>query len=59
MKVAGLGLLLSGWIILMAALPLLPTSGERNCFVAAGLALELVGLILLGRANRSLSGASE
>lgn len=59
MKPAALGLLLSGWVILVAALPLLPTSGERNCFVVAGLALELVGLVLLGRANRSLSGAGE
>jgi len=59
LKLAGLGLLLSGWIILVAALPLLPRSGERSCFVAAGLVLELVGLILLGRANRFLSGAGE
>lgn len=59
LKVAGLGLLISGWLILVAALPLLPKSGERSFFVAAGLALELVGLILLGRANRSLPGANE
>jgi hypothetical protein len=59
LKLAGLGLLLSGWIILVAALPLLPTSGERNSFVVAGLLLELVGLVLLGRANRSFSGAGE
>ena len=54
MRVAGLGLLLSGWVIMIAALPLLRKGGERGFFVVAGLVLEMIGLILLGRANRSL-----
>lgn len=59
MRLAGLGLLLSGWVIMVAALPLLPKGGERSFFVVAGLVLEMIGLILLGRANRSLTGEVE
>jgi hypothetical protein len=59
MKLAGLALLLSGWVILVAALPLLPNFGERSFFVAAGLAVEGIGLILLARANRSSLGESQ
>lgn len=59
MRLAGVGLLLSGWIIVVAALPLLPSGGERGFFVAAGLVVELVGLVLLGRAHRALAGGRE
>lgn len=59
MRLAGLGLLLSGWIIVVADLPLLPSGGERGFFVAAGLVVELVGLVLLGRAHRAWAGGHE
>ena len=59
MRLAGLGLLLSGWIIVVAALPLLPSGGERGFFVAAGVAVELIGLVLLGRAHRAVAGGQE
>ena len=59
MRFAGLGLLLSGWIISVAALPLLPSGGERAFFIAAGLIVELVGLVLLGRAHRAFEGGRE
>jgi hypothetical protein len=42
-------MLLSGWIIVLAALVLLPGMGMRAAFIAAGLAVEIVGLGLIGR----------
>jgi len=42
-------MLLSGWIIVLAALVLLPGLGLRSAFVAAGLAVEIVGLGLIAR----------
>lgn len=59
MRLAGLALLLSGWIIAIEALPLLPSSGERAFFIAAGVVVELVGLVLLGRACRAFAGGRE
>lgn len=59
MRLAGLGLLLSGWIVAVAALPLLPSGGERAFFITAGLIVELVGLVLLGRAHRAVEGGRE
>ena len=56
MKLAGLGLLVSGWIIAVAALCLLPTPGVRNEFVVAGLLVELLGLFIAGRAHRDYRG---
>ena len=58
MRLAGLGLLLSGWIIAVAALPLL-AGGERAFFIAAGLLVEIVGFVLLGRAHRTFEGGRE
>lgn len=57
MKLAGLGLLLSGWIVAVGALCLLPGAALRGAFVAAGLLVELLGLFLLGRAHRESQGA--
>lgn len=54
MKLAGLGLLLSGWIIVLVALSILPVPAERTAFVVAGLLVEVPGLVLLGRAHRGL-----
>lgn len=52
MKVAGLLLLLSGWIIVLAALVLIPSAAPRSAFVASGVGVELLGLFLLLRSNR-------
>lgn len=59
MRLAGLALLFSGWVILVAALPLLPNLGERSLFVGAGVVVEILGLVLLVRANRSSVGEAE
>jgi hypothetical protein len=45
----GCGLLVSGWIIVMASLLLLTSLGQRFGFVASGLAVEVMGLALVAR----------
>jgi hypothetical protein len=47
-------MLLSGWIIVLAALVLLPGLGMRAAFIAAGVAVEIVGLGLIGRGQVDL-----
>jgi hypothetical protein len=59
MKLAGLGLLVSGWIIAVAALCLLPQLALRAGFIVAGLMVEFVGLFLVGRAHLESPGARE
>lgn len=56
MKLAGLVLLLSGWLIVVVALAILPTQTERAAFVVAGLAVEIIGLVLAVRAHREFAG---
>jgi hypothetical protein len=51
MKTAGLLLLLSGWLLVLAALAMLNGGVARNVFVAAGLGVELLGLTLAARAH--------
>ena len=50
-KLTGIFLLLSGWIIVLAALAALPRGGAQSGFAAAGGGVELAGLILLFRAH--------
>ena len=52
MKIAGFGLLLSGWFIVVCALGLLPQAAARALFVVAGCLVELLGIFLAGRAHR-------
>ena len=49
MKLIGCMLLLSGWIIVLAALVMLTTLGQRAAFVASGMVVEILGLALLTR----------
>jgi hypothetical protein len=51
MKLAGLLLLVAGWAIVLAAFLMLGAMAARAAFVAAGVAIELLGLGLLGRAH--------
>ena len=51
MKAAGFLLLLAGWILVMTALAILPVGTARPAFVAAGLAVEGLGLALAVRAH--------
>jgi hypothetical protein len=56
MKLAGFLLLLSGWIIVIATLPLLPSSPMRAAFVLAGIGVELIGLSLVVHSHRVSKG---
>lgn len=51
MKLAGVLLLLAGWIIVAAAVILLLPANARIVFVLAGVAVEILGLALVIRAN--------
>lgn len=51
MKLAGLGLLLAGWGIVLSSLVLLHTPASRSAFVPAGVIVELLGLALLLRSH--------
>jgi hypothetical protein len=54
MKLAGLLLLFAGWALVLAALAILPSTAARTGFVLAGLAVEILGLVLIARAHRIL-----
>ena len=51
MKTAGFFLLLAGWAIVLTALALLPAALPRVVFVAAGVAVEVLGFMLVARAQ--------
>ncbi len=51
MKLAGFFLLLAGWVIVLAALALLPSAVPRVVFVAAGVAVELLGFGFVARSH--------
>ncbi len=54
MKLIGFGLLLSGWLLVVLALILLPSQAERGAFVVAALMIEILGLGLELRAHRGV-----
>ena len=51
MKLAGFLLLLSGWVLVLAAIALLSAPGPRGAFLVAGMGVELLGLVLVARAH--------
>ena len=51
MKITGLLMMPAGWIIVLAALVLLRPLLALDLFVAAGVGVEIVGLVLLTRSN--------
>ncbi len=51
MKAAGFSLLLAGWMLVLSALILLPGGGARGAFLAAGIGVEILGLVLAFRAH--------
>jgi len=50
-RLVGFLLLLAGWGLVLAAIGMLTTDGPRAAFVLAGVAVELLGLALLGRSH--------
>ena len=59
MKLAGFLLLLAGWIIVAAAVILLLPANAKAVFVLAGVAVEILGLILVIRSNPLAVGEKE
>jgi hypothetical protein len=53
-KLAGFLLLVAGWAIVVAALLLLPSAASRVMFVLAGVAVQVLGLVLAVRSHRVL-----
>lgn len=51
MKLSGLVLLVSGWIVVVSALCLLLLPIVRDAFIIAGIIVEFLGLLLVGRAH--------
>jgi len=51
MKLAGLLLLISGWLLTLAALPLLSRIDLQAAFVLAGVGVEALGMVLLVRSH--------
>ena len=51
MKLAGLFLMVAGWVIVFAAMKLLSALAPRTAFVLAGAAIEAFGFVLLARAH--------
>jgi len=49
LKLAGCLLLISGWLIVLAALAMLPEFATRAAFAVAGVAVEIIGLGLIAR----------
>jgi Na+/phosphate symporter len=50
----GFVLLISGWALVLAALVLLTGVGQRFAFILAGIAVETLGLHLMGSAYKAL-----
>jgi hypothetical protein len=46
MKVAGFLLLVAGWVIALSAVALIPSPNARVAFVLAGMAVQILGLVL-------------
>jgi hypothetical protein len=59
MKLAGFFLLLAGWIIVAAAVILFLPANAKAVFVLAGVAVEILGLTLVIRANPLAVGDKE
>ena len=54
MKLVACVLLLSGFFIVLSALVLLTSLGQRSAFVGAGFGVEILGLALLTQSYRSI-----
>jgi divalent metal cation (Fe/Co/Zn/Cd) transporter len=54
MKITGLLLLFAGFVIVLSAFMLLSTSAPRSAFVLAGIAVQILGLVLTFRSHLTL-----
>jgi membrane-bound ClpP family serine protease len=51
LRIAGIFLVLAGWILMLAAILMLSSLPLRTAFSLAGLAVQLLGLVLLARTH--------
>jgi hypothetical protein len=51
MKFTGFLMLVAGWVIVLASMPLLASMKSRTAFVLAGLGVEVIGLVLVVRSH--------
>jgi hypothetical protein len=51
MKIVGLLMMPAGWFIVLAALVLLRAVAAQQLFVAAGVGVEILGLVLFARSH--------
>jgi hypothetical protein len=59
LKLIGCLLLLSGWFLVLAALVMLPAFLQRAVFIAAGMAIEILGLVLFTRAYTAIQKGAQ
>ncbi|MGA2986977.1 MAG: hypothetical protein ABSG32_24530 [Terriglobia bacterium] len=59
MKITGLLLMPAGWFIVLAALVLLRAFMGRELFIAAGIGVEILGLVLFTRAHLAANRGNE
>jgi hypothetical protein len=55
-KFLGFMLLLAGWMIVVAAVAMLPAGAVRSIFALAGTGVEILGLVLIIRAQPAARG---
>jgi hypothetical protein len=51
MKIAGLLLMIAGWLLVISAILLLTSFEARTGFVLAGIAVEILGFVLFARTH--------
>lgn len=56
MKIAGVGLLVAGWLLAILAVLMLRTEASRAVFVLAGMGVQVLALVLIFRAHRPVRG---
>ena len=56
MKLLGFLMLLAGWVIVFSAAALLTSPAAQTAFVLAGMAVEILGVVLVARSHMTLRG---
>lgn len=51
MKLLGFFLLLAGWLLVIASVVMLGQGAQRTIFLLAGMAVEIVGFVLVARSH--------
>ena len=59
MKIIGLLMMPAGWFIVLAALVLLRTFLAQHLFIAAGIGVEMLGLVLFTRSHLAVKRGNE